>query len=93
MRCSRSRRPTPAAGGGPLRFNFAGSNVLARQIANGAPADVFISADLVQMQYAEKSGAIAPGASSYLLNNSLAVVTLAARSPRFALRATWRSPA
>ena len=64
-----------AAGGGPLRFNFAGSNVLARQIANGAPADVFISADLVQMQYVEKAGAIAPGATSHLLRNSLAVVT------------------
>ncbi len=64
-----------AVGGGPLRFNFAGSNVLARQIANGAPADVFISADLVQMEYVEHAGAIAPGSSSYLLGNSLAVVT------------------
>ena len=64
-----------AAGGGPLRFNFAGSNVLARQIANGAPADLFISADLVQMQYVEQAGAIAPGSSSSLLSNQLAVVT------------------
>lgn len=64
-----------AAGGGPLRFNFAGSNVLARQIVNGAPADIFISADVVQMQYVEKAGAIAPGSSTHLLGNSLAVVT------------------
>lgn len=62
-------------GGGPVRFNFAGSNVLARQIANGAPADIFISADLVQMQYVEKAGAIAPGSSFYLLGNALAIVT------------------
>ena len=32
-------------GGAPVRFNFAGSNVLSRQIVNGAPVDVFISAD------------------------------------------------
>ena len=64
-----------AAGGGPVRFNFAGSNVLARQIVNGAPADIFISADLVQMQYVEKAGAVAPGAAGYLLSNSLALVT------------------
>ena len=64
-----------AAGGGPVRFNFAASNVLARQIANGAPADIFISADLVQMQYAERAGAIRPGSSYYLLANRLAVVT------------------
>ena len=28
-----------------MTFNFAGSNVLARQIVNGAPVDVFVSAD------------------------------------------------
>jgi len=70
-----------AAGGGPVRFNFAGSNVLARQIANGAPADIFISADLVQMQHAEQAGAIAPGSSRYFLSNALAVVTSPGRAP------------
>jgi molybdate transport system substrate-binding protein len=64
-----------ASGGGPVRFNFAASNVLARQIANGAPADIFISADLVQMRYVEKAGAIEPGSSKNLLRNALAVVT------------------
>jgi len=64
-----------AQGGGPVRFNFAASNVLSRQIANGAPADIFISADLVQMNLAEKAGAVPSGSSmSYLLTNRLAVV-------------------
>src|SRR3982750_346917 len=45
------------AGGGPIRFNFAGSNVLARQIVNGAPADLFISADDAQMAVVEHAGA------------------------------------
>lgn len=63
-----------AAGGGPVRFNFAASNVLARQIANGAPADIFISADLVQMHYVERAGAIKAGGFSYLLSNRLAII-------------------
>lgn len=71
-----------SAGGGPLRFNFAGSNVLARQIVNGAPADLFISADLVQMRYVEQAGAVAPGSSSNdLLSNALAIVTPPGRPP------------
>jgi len=61
-------------GGGPVRFNFAGSNVLARQIANGAPADVLISADAAQMDYAERAGGIDASTRHALLRNRLAVV-------------------
>ena len=68
-------------GGEPVRFNFAGSNVLARQIVNGAPADIFISADVLQMQYAENAGAVVPGSSFSLLSNTLAVVTRQGRFP------------
>ncbi len=49
-----------AAGGGPVRFNFAASSTLARQLVNGAPADMFISADEAQMDVAAQAGAIDP---------------------------------
>lgn len=62
-----------SAGGSDVRFNFAGSNVLARQIANGAPADLFISADNVQMALAASRGAVDHPVP--LLRNRLAVVT------------------
>ena len=62
------------AGGGEVRFNFAASNVLARQIVNGAPADVFISADEAQMDYAQTEGAIDVASRVRLLGNRLAVV-------------------
>lgn len=61
-------------GGGDVRFNFAASNTLARQIANGAPVDVFISADEAQMDIADKSGAIAAGTRVKLLGNGLVAV-------------------
>ena len=63
-----------AAGGGPVRFNLAGSNVLARQIVNGAPADVFISADEAQMDVIEKAGAVLAGSRVDLVGNQLAIV-------------------
>ena len=63
-----------AAGGGPVRFNLAGSNVLARQIVNGAPADVFISADETQMDVVEKAGAVLAGSRVDLVANQLAIV-------------------
>ena len=69
-----------AAGGGPVRFNFAASNVLARQIANGAPVDLFISADQAQMDYAQKAGAIDASTRRDLLGNRLVIVTPPGRS-------------
>ena len=39
-----------AGGGEHVVFNFAGSNVLARQIRAGAPVDVFLSADMRTME-------------------------------------------
>ena len=68
-----------AQGGGALTFNFAGSNVLSRQIVNGAPADLFISADQAQMDYAADRGAIDSAAVVPLLRNRLAIVTPAGR--------------
>jgi molybdate transport system substrate-binding protein len=64
-----------AAGGGPVRFNFAGSNVLARQIAAGAPVDLFVSADEAQMEVAQAAGAINPSTRVDLLGNRLAIVS------------------
>ena len=69
-----------AAGGGEVRFNFAGSNVLARQILNGAPVDLFISADEAQMTLVEAAGGVASGTRIDLLGNHLAVV-LSASAP------------
>ncbi len=68
-------RAYEGSGGAAVRFNFAASNVLARQIANGAPADIFISADEVQMNYAESAGAIDAPTRRTLLTNRLAIVT------------------
>ena len=57
-----------------VRFNFAGSNVLARQIIDGAPADVFVSADEAQMRLAEEAGAIVSETKMDLLGNRLSIV-------------------
>ena len=59
--------------GATVRFNFAASNVLARQIINGAPVDVFISADEAQMDVVAAAGLLAPGSRVEVLRNQLAV--------------------
>jgi molybdate transport system substrate-binding protein len=80
------------AGGGPVRFNLAGSNVLARQILNGAPADVFISADEAQMDVVEKAGAVLAGSRVDLVENQLAIVTTPDRAD-FVRQEFARAPA
>jgi molybdate transport system substrate-binding protein len=61
-------------GGATVTFNFAASNVLARQIVNGAPVDVFVSADQAQMDVAAAAGAVDTRTRVKLLGNTLVVV-------------------
>ena len=54
--------------------NYAGSQQLAHQIAQGAPADVFASADQAQMAAAIASGRITAGAEQIFANNRLVMI-------------------
>lgn len=55
-------------------LNFAGSQQLAHQISQGAPADVFASADDRQMTAAISTGRIGPDSSQIFAHNRLVVV-------------------
>jgi molybdate transport system substrate-binding protein len=57
-----------------LIFNFAGSQQLSQQLAQGAAADVFASADHEQMNAAIRAGRIAKGDTELFAHNSLVVV-------------------
>ena len=59
--------------------SYAGSSALARQIQEGAPADIFISADLDWMDELERTGHIRPGTRVNLLGNGLVLVAPAGR--------------
>lgn len=54
--------------------SFAASSALAKQIENGAPADIFASADLDWMDYLEKRSLIDPKTRLNLLGNDLVLV-------------------
>ncbi|WP_242137727.1 molybdate ABC transporter substrate-binding protein [Sphingomonas sp. TREG-RG-20F-R18-01] len=60
--------------GVPVRFSFASSSLLARQIESGVKADLFVSADLVWMDHAQKAGRIDVASRSTLLRGRLALV-------------------
>lgn len=55
-------------------FNFAGSQQLAHQIAQGAPVDVFASANSRQLDAAIESGRIVSGTQKTFVNNRLIVL-------------------
>ncbi len=68
-----------AASGGPeVRFSFAASSALAKQIEAGAPADLFASADLKWMDYVSDKQLIRTDTRVNLLGNALVVIAPAA---------------
>jgi molybdate transport system substrate-binding protein len=59
---------------------YASSSVLAKQIEQGAPADIVISADLQWMDYLDKAKLLRPGTSRNLFGNALVLVEPAGAS-------------
>jgi len=58
-------------------FNFAASSLLARQIEEGAPADIFFSADEAQMDRLQSKGLILPETRKSRLSNLLVIIVAA----------------
>jgi molybdate transport system substrate-binding protein len=63
-----------ATGGNHVVVSYAASNALARQIEAGAPADLFISADLDWMDYVEQRRLLKPATRTNLLRNALVLI-------------------
>jgi molybdate transport system substrate-binding protein len=82
-----------AATGNKVIVSYGASNALARQIEAGAPADLFISADLDWMDYLAGRSLLAPNARFDLLRNTLVLIAPASSSsalriaPNFGLAA------
>jgi molybdate transport system substrate-binding protein len=64
--------------GTKVQLNFGASGALLAQIAKGAPADVFVSADEETMDQAQAQGLIEPKSRRDLVSNSLVVIVPAA---------------
>ena len=63
-----------ARGKGKLVATYASSSTLAKQIENGAPANLFISADEKWSDYLNDKKLLAPGSRVNLLGNRLALI-------------------
>lgn len=61
-------------GGAHTKISYAASSALAKQIESGAPADMFISADLDWMDYLEQHHLIQTATRKNLLGNRLVLV-------------------
>jgi molybdate transport system substrate-binding protein len=67
------------------KTSYAASSALAKQIEAGAPADIFISADLDWMNYLASKNQIKPATRSNILGNKLVLVAPASSTVRLTI--------
>lgn len=70
-----------AATGNTVTISYAGSNALAKQIIEGAPADIFVSAAVNWMDEVEKAGLVAEGTRKDMFSNALVLVASGDAAP------------
>jgi molybdate transport system substrate-binding protein len=63
-----------ASTGHSVTISYAGSNQLAKQIIEGAPADIFLSAAVNWMDVVDQAGLVVPGQRRGLLGNDLVLI-------------------
>jgi molybdate transport system substrate-binding protein len=68
------------ATGTKVIVSYGASNALAKQIEAGAPANLFVSADLDWMDYLEQRKLLAPNTRANLLHNTLVLIAPASSS-------------
>src|SRR5690348_4050218 len=72
-------------GGEHVAVSYAASSALARQLDSDAPADIFISADLDWMDYAQRHGLIRAATRKNLLGNRLVLIAPAGSAVKVAI--------
>ena len=78
-------RAYTARGGQPVRFSFASSSVIARQLEGGARADLFFSADLDWMDYVAARNLIDKATRRNILRGRLALIAPRVSTVRLAI--------
>lgn len=75
--------------GHAVSISYAGSSLLARQISQGAPADIFISANRAWMDWLDARHAVIPETRREFIGNRLVLIAHGTEAPSLALtRAT-----
>jgi len=72
--------------GSRVSISYAASSTLAKQIEQGAPADIFISADLGWMDYVAKRNLIKPGSRVSLLRNEIVLIAPAKSAAKIEIK-------
>jgi molybdate transport system substrate-binding protein len=76
--------------GAAVRFSFGSTATLARQVEQGAPADVFVAADEDWMDFLAQRSLIAPASRFNLLGNRLVLIAPAASPLQLTIAAGFK---